>query len=91
MRPIQLSSAVSRSEEIFDVVDPERQIVHLGVGVSAKSSRRLYGQANLEHELRQAQKLESVGRLAVGVAHQIHTPIQFGNGSVRFLQTAEVP
>jgi PAS domain S-box-containing protein len=39
-------------------------------------------------ELRLSQKLESVGRLASGVAHEINTPIQFVNDSLYFLQSA---
>jgi len=38
--------------------------------------------------LLQAQKLESVGRLAAGVAHEINTPIQFVADSCTFLQGA---
>jgi signal transduction histidine kinase len=41
-----------------------------------------------EAELRQSQKLEAVGRLASGVAHEINTPIQFVSDSVHFLRDA---
>jgi signal transduction histidine kinase len=42
----------------------------------------------LEAELRHAQKLEAVGRLASGVAHEINTPIQFIGDGVHFVQEA---
>ena len=57
------------------------------VGIQA-IARDITGRDAAEMELRQAQKLESVGRLASGIAHEINTPIQFVGDNVRFLQDA---
>lgn len=40
----------------------------------------------MESELRQAQRLEAIGHLAAGVAHEINTPIQYVGDNIRFLQ-----
>ena len=42
----------------------------------------------LEEQFRQAQKLEAVGRLAAGIAHEINTPIQFVGDNMQFLHDA---
>jgi two-component system NtrC family sensor kinase len=39
-------------------------------------------------KLRLAQKLEAVGQLAAGIAHEINTPIQYIGDSITFLQQA---
>jgi PAS domain S-box-containing protein len=40
----------------------------------------------VEAQTRHAQKLESIGRLAAGIAHEINTPIQYTTDNARFLQ-----
>jgi signal transduction histidine kinase len=42
----------------------------------------------LVREMAQGQKLESVGRIAAGVAHEINTSVQFISDSVRFVRHA---
>ncbi len=51
--------------------------------IAAEAERR-----QLEQRLGQAAKLESVGQLAAGIAHEINTPIQYVGDNTRFLQDA---
>jgi signal transduction histidine kinase len=44
--------------------------------------------ARMQTQLLQAQKLESIGQLAAGIAHEINTPTQYSGDNISFLQGA---
>ncbi len=50
--------------------------------------RDLTRRLQLETQLSHAQKMESVGQLAAGIAHEINTPIQYVGDNTRFLKTS---
>jgi signal transduction histidine kinase len=55
---------------------------------TAELKAEMLQRSRVEIELRQAQKLESVGQLASGIAHEINTPIQYVGDSLYFLREA---
>jgi PAS domain S-box-containing protein len=59
---------------------------HGGVSSHSGIVRDLTKRKALEAQLATAQKLESVGQLAAGIAHELNTPIQFVGDNTRFLQ-----
>jgi signal transduction histidine kinase len=56
------------------------KLVVIGTDVSQRQK--------LEHQLQQARKMESIGQLAAGIAHEINTPAQFIGDNLRFIKSA---
>jgi len=87
-----LASKWSVIQTIRCSMDLLKQQVHERTKDLSSTNARLV--AEMEHrqavelELRHAQKMEAVGQLAAGVAHEINTPIQFIGDSVHFLGEA---
>jgi PAS domain S-box-containing protein len=88
---------------LFDALGGLTHIVIIGADITARRAgeikqRELQEQlvAQMQErermaiELQLAQKLESVGRLAAGLAHEINTPIQYVGDSIHFLKSAFV-
>ncbi len=68
---------------ISPIFDADGSISHF-LAVKEDITHRLA----LESELRHAQKLEAIGQLAAGIAHEINTPIQFVADNLTFLEEA---
>lgn len=73
----QAAASLARANERLESAVAERT-----AELEAEMARR----ARVELELRQAQKLEAVGQLASGIAHEINTPIQYVGDSIYFLR-----
>jgi len=65
---------------VYPIIDQHLTSGFLLLGMDITEQRLL------EQKLQQAQKLEAIGQLAAGVAHEINTPIQFIGGNLYFLQ-----
>jgi PAS domain S-box-containing protein len=92
----KISSSRQRLRIISSRREPVLAEIHCTAALDAQGKTQMLliviedvtERTRLEVELRHSLKLESVGRLAAGIAHEINTPIQFVGDTVKFLSTA---
>jgi PAS domain S-box-containing protein len=77
----------------FPLCDREGNLVGtFGVALDITARKKEEEQRReMELQMQLSQKLESIGRLASGVAHEINTPAQFITDNTQFLQKAVTP
>jgi PAS domain S-box-containing protein len=82
--PIEVSGILA------PVKDASGQVQGLYVNYRDISARKRADRerADMEVQLRHALKLESIGQLAAGIAHEINTPAQYIGDNARFLKDA---
>ncbi len=74
----------------FPILDRHRKVVQTVLYCVDTTEKRQAAdeKLSLEQELNRAQKLEAIGTLAAGIAHEINTPIQFIGDNIGFATEA---
>lgn len=81
-KPIDSSILLSKVRVFVDLARSKQELKR----VHRELLDHVEQQKKMEVELRLAQKLEAVGQLAAGIAHEINTPMQYIGDNVHFVQ-----
>jgi signal transduction histidine kinase len=90
---------ITATRELRDVARTQSELEEVNLAIERKVEQRtrelqarshqleseIDHRKDLELQLLQAQKLESIGQLAAGIAHEINTPMQFLSDNIEFL------
>lgn len=90
-KPFQAEEVLARVETHLTLRRMQQQLERQNAQLLQASEERLKAQQEQERlhtRLLQAQKLESIGQLAAGIAHEINTPAQFISANITFLTEA---
>ena len=82
LRRVQTMQGTKDFRIVTSPIFDKKGNVYAGIALYDDITERLL----LERDLYQAQKLESVGQLATGIAHEINSPIQYIGDNIRFLK-----
>jgi len=95
----QIASQPIRVDDIrFQKPDGEERYLGMTINYLAGDNESILGttiigaditdRIKIETQLQQSQKMEALGQLAAGIAHEINTPTQFVGDNTRFFQDA---
>jgi PAS domain S-box-containing protein len=95
----QIASQPIRVDDIrFQKPDGEERYLGMTINYLAGDNESILGTSiigaditdriKIETQLQQSQKMEALGQLAAGIAHEINTPTQFVGDNTRFFQDA---
>ncbi|MBI5364546.1 MAG: PAS domain-containing protein [Planctomycetes bacterium] len=79
-------SGVNGSSFLVEVVFSPLSVAEQGCGGAVLTFRDVTERDRLRSQLAEVQRLESIGQLAAGIAHEINTPTQYIGDNTRFVR-----